>query len=80
MKTSDKKKIKQAIITGLNLYDPGRVYYGASLVSYVNSKLNLNKYPDTILHYMRELKDEGKINFESIGSRSESKYRKLANK
>ena len=58
-------------------------FWGWELSDIVNEyyqirRINKKPYPDTCLHKMRELLLIGKVNYESIGKKSDSKYRKLA--
>lgn len=60
---SKKSQIKQSILNNWSKF----TYYFKSenLINIVKNDLNIEYiYPDTILRYMRELKSDGKINYQ----------------
>ena len=74
---SDHKKIKKHILMYLIMLGKGNDYYGIDLVKYVRQKIRSNRYEGTILRYHRELRKEGKIDFETIGQFKDSHYKLL---
>ena len=58
-KKSCRQKIRKAILRYFAALNPGQVFYGSALADYCLERAGCkNKYPDTVLRYMRELSDE----------------------
>ena len=49
-------------------------FCGKELTDFVNALVEKEHYPDTVLRYMRELKDEGVIDYERVGKKADSTY------
>lgn len=74
---SDKQKSMIAIRSYLEALPRKQIFYGSILADYVKDRIgNKNIYTDSILRYMRQLRQEGVIKFDVINKR-ESKYVKL---
>ena len=73
---------KQKIVNGIELYFSwlrvGQEFNGLELA---NHSLRFagcpEKYPDTVFRYLREMRKDGRLNFECI-SNPKSRYKKLA--
>ena len=70
---SDKSMIKGHIQSFFDSSKKGWHFYGTGLLNYILSRIHRQIYMDTALRYMRELREEGKINY-SVAVKSESKY------
>lgn len=73
--TSAKKQIKELIEIFYSRKKHGYEFHGKELFQYVFDRGFRNVYPDTIGRYMRELRSSGKLNYSSVGIKSESLYR-----
>jgi len=71
---SDHKKIKMSIIKFFFDTNHGK-FTGIELKDFCHAYgLRKEVYPDTVLRYMRELKDEGVIDYERVGKKADSTY------
>lgn len=58
-----KTKIKSELCTFLNMFNPGDQLRSEDCVKYIRRHLGKYVYDGTILRYMRELRQAGKINY-----------------
>ncbi len=75
---SKKKRIKNLILLYFRMHKGGFPYSfrGWEITAFCNKHKQQGEfktYPDTVLRYMRELRDAGKINYETI-NRKKSLY------
>ena len=73
-----KPTIDKVIITGkIRQFFTSRngEFRGLDLYNFCKDGLTRAVYPDTVLRYMRELKDNGEIKYEQVGSKSDSLYK-----
>jgi hypothetical protein len=68
---SKKKVIQKAIAYYFKTHN--NRFYGHFLFNFVVEYTGMMVYPDTVLRYMREMREEGLINYETI-SRKKSLY------
>lgn len=73
---SKRQSIIKAILN--NWWQLPNVFRSEKLISLVEQNTSFMVYPDTILRYMRHLKQEGKINYQCT-NRKERHYIKLKN-
>lgn len=73
---SKRQQIKKTILNNWG-YLP-HIFRSEKLISLVERDISFMVYPDTILRYMRHLKQEGKINYQCT-NRKERHYIKLKN-
>ena len=74
---NDKQKTIKAIRAYLGAIKPKEVFYGSILADYVKERVGRKEmFTDTVLRYMRELREEKTINYKVL-LKSESKYIKL---
>ena len=67
---SNKKEIKKAIQSFWIPFSPGDQFRSEEILKSVQHQLGIQYiYPDTVLRYARELREEGKINYECIHKR-----------
>ena len=71
--TSDHQVIRRKIIEYFNT-NTGE-FRGFDLWRYCLPHAEKRVYPDTVLRYMRELKDEGVLKYEQVGGKQESLYK-----
>ena len=65
------------IETYLNAINDGETFYGIVLADYVKERIGKrDMYPDTVLRYLRTMRQEGKVNF-AVENKKESKYVKI---
>ena len=62
---SKKTFIKEEIIRYLTFLCK-KEFSGLDMYRTISTNMGIQTYPDTIFRYMRELKEEGKINFECV--------------
>ena len=75
---SDKQKIKAAIRKYLNAIQPGTNFFGITLIRYCIERINRKDvFGDTVLRYLREMRNDGIIDYEPIGQKSKSEYKLL---
>jgi hypothetical protein len=71
--TSDHQVIRKTIIEFFNA-KTGE-FRGFDLWRHCLPYVQKKVYPDTVLRYMRELKDEGILQYEQVGSKQDSLYK-----
>lgn len=72
---SDHEFIRALIIVYFSMHI-GHEFHGTTLNRFVFSRMNKYVYPDTIFRYMRELRQEGAINY-CVKSHADSIYQVL---
>jgi hypothetical protein len=74
MKTDTKKyQIKRSIRDFFEGAKPGNEFFGLSLIKFVRLNNKFDVYPDTVLRYLREMKERKLINFDCV-NRQKSLY------
>jgi len=77
MEKSERQKAMGYIQRYLGAIKKDEVFYGIVLADYVKERLGRkDMYPDTVLRYLRTLRQDGTVNF-SVENKKESKYVKL---
>lgn len=73
---SKKKQVKFWLsVYFLTVLKPSDMFYGINMLHFIRQKTSFNSiYEDTILRYMRELKEYGFISYECV-CKKESKYK-----
>ena len=59
-----KPKVDAALLTFLSQFKPGDSLRTEDCIKYVKRHVTHYIYGDTVLRYMRQLKEDGKINYE----------------
>jgi len=59
----DKPVIKQHIQTFFDMFRIGETFQSEDVVKFVKRRTGKQFYPDTILRYARELRQDGKVNY-----------------
>lgn len=73
---SKKKWIREEIIRYLAFLTT-REFSGLEMYQTIAKKLGIQTYPDTVFRYMRELEEEGRIQYECV-SKQKSLYKLIS--
>lgn len=74
---SEKKRIKELIIDWLMCFSEEhleKMFYAINLIKFIQTLIRPNIYGDTVLRYMRELREDGLIDYETVGCKADSCY------
>lgn len=54
---------------------PNKQFHGYDLTNFVNALAKMKLYPDTVLRYMRQMRERGMIDYEQVGKKADSLYK-----